>query len=374
VDSFVKGTHLRHHTKYRLLVTAFSRGNLKESLQWIGRDEGARRQLVNLLTELEPSLRTEGTDIREEITGPIVDALYVEGEQIHATLKSGVKLTFPYRSKIARDFVMSAGERPTYVWEPQTTKLLLQLAAGARHVIIGGAYFGDQAIPLAHSLQGSGGTCHCFDVNPEQLQFLRENINQNQLKNVRVNAFALWEQDERRLVLVGDDSHAHVAEVAVTETESFPSLSINTYARENSISKIDLIMLDIEGAELAALRGAQHFLGLASPDAPKIVFELHGLYTDWSEGLAKTDVCVYLTNLGYQLFAIRDYQGNVGAMDRPIELVPIDTAYIEGPPHGFNMLAIKDGALLSKDWLRVVPDVSPKLLFHRDPRLHQPRY
>jgi hypothetical protein len=184
----------------------------------------------------------------------------------------------------------------------------------------------------------------------------------------------LWEQDERRLVLVGDDSHAHVAEVAVTETESFPSLSINTYARENSISKIDLIMLDIEGAELAALRGAQHFLGLASPDAPKIVFELHGLYTDWSEGLAKTDVCVYLTNLGYQLFAIRDYQGNVGAMDRPIELVPIDTAYIEGPPHGFNMLAIKDGALLSKDWLRVVPDVSPKLLFHRDPRLHQPRY
>jgi FkbM family methyltransferase len=355
-------------------VTAFSRGNLKDALQRLGREGSGRQQLVKLLTELEPSLRTEGIDVREEITGPIVDALYVEGELVRATLDSGVRLTFPYRSKIARDFVMSAGQRPTYVWEPQTTKLLLQLGAGAQHVIIGGAYFGDQAIPLAHSLQNEGGICHCFDVNPEQLRFLRENMNQNQLDNVRINPFALWEQDERRLILVGDDSHAHVAEATTPESESFPSLSIDTYARENSINRIDLIMLDIEGAELAALRGAQHFLELPPYDAPHIVFELHGSYTDWSEGLAKTDVCAYLINLGYQVFAVRDYQGNVGVMDRPVELVPIDTAYIAGPPHGFNMLAIKDSAVLTKDWLRVVPDVSPKLLFHRDPRLHQPRY
>jgi FkbM family methyltransferase len=270
---------------------------------------------------------------------------------------------------------MSPDTRPTHIWEPQTTKLLLQLGAGAHHVIIGGAYFGDHAIPLAHSIRSHGGICHCFDVNQEQLRFLRENAVQNQLDNVRINSFGLWEQDDRHLILVGDDSHAYVTELSTpSDGESFPSLSIDTYARDSSIDRVDIIMLDIEGTELHALRGAQRFLELPPNDAPHIIFEIHRAYTDWSEGLAKTEICAYLISLGYQVFAVRDYQGNERMVDRPVELVPIDTVYLEGPPHAFNMLATKDEAVLSKDWLRMVPGVSPKLLFHRDPRLHQPRY
>jgi hypothetical protein len=60
--------------------------------------------------------------------------------------------------------------------------------------------------------------------------------------------------------------------------------------------------------------------------------------------------------------------------DLPIELVPLDSAYLEGPPHGFNLLASKElKALIARHRLRVVPGVSPKLLSHGDPRLHAPR-
>jgi hypothetical protein len=72
------------------------------------------------------------------------------------------------------------------------------------------------------------------------------------------------------------------------------------------------------------------------------------------------------------MFAIRDYQGNVPMPGKPIELVPIETAYIEGPPHGFNILAVKNERVLDAPDFRIVRNVSPKLLFHRDAKLHQP--
>jgi hypothetical protein len=131
-------------------------------------------------------------------------------------------------------------------------------------------------------------------------------------------------------------------------------------------------MLDIEGSELAALHGARTML--AAAHAPAVVFEMNRQYVDWSDGLRRTTIGSYLDGLGYELYAIRDYQSNVAMPNFPVELVPADTAYLEGPQHGFNMLAVRDPAILDDPLFRIVPDVSPKLLFHRDPALHAPRF
>lgn len=355
------------------MTTALSSGSLKQALAEVGRDPDTRKRFIAFLLSLEPGLSREGFNVREEVTGPIVDALYREGERIERTLRSGVKLAFPYRSKIARDFVMASDERPDHAWEPQTTKLLLSLGAGAKAVIIGGAYFGDQAIPLAHQISNAGGICHCFDINREQIEVLRENADLNNLKNIAVNFLGLWDQDDRRLVLVGDDSHAFSREAAPGELNgAFATTTIESYATKNAIDKIDIIMLDIEGAELPALRGAKRFLERPKEEAPIVIFEVHRSYVDWSNGLDKTDIVRYLTDRGYHAFAIRDYQGNVDMQGKPVEIVPVDDVYLEGPPHGFNILALKEEALISRHSLRVTRGVSPKLLFHRDPKLHQP--
>ena len=55
-----------------------------------------------------------------------------------------------------------------------------------------------------------------------------------------------------------------------------------------------------------------------------------------------------------------------------VEVVPVEGAYLDGPPHGFNMLALKDVRLIDFLGLRVVPGVSPKLIPEKDPRLHHP--
>ena len=72
------------------------------------------------------------------------------------------------------------------------------------------------------------------------------------------------------------------------------------------------------------------------------------------------------------MLAVRDFQSNVNLQGTPIELVPLDSVYLEGPPHGFNLVAVADPAVLAGSMFRIVPDVSPKLLRHRGAPLHRP--
>jgi FkbM family methyltransferase len=308
-------------------------------------------------------------NVREEVTGPVVDALFRKGELLERTLSDGLVIEFPYRSKIARDFVMSSMSEPDHVWEPQTTKLLLALGASAKEVIVGGAYFGDQAIPLAKSILPRGGRVHCFDLNEEQLGLLTRNAKRNDLPNVIANLRGLWDKGERRLVLVGDDSHAYAKEDVENGTLT---VTIEDYAAAHGIQAVDLIVLDVEGAEHAALRGAERFLRQEARVAPHVVFEVHRSYVDWTNGLERIDIVRFLRELGYTVYAVRDYQSNVDMRGRPVELVPLTDIYLDGPPHGFNMLATKDVGIVERIGLRIVPGVSPKLLFHRDPTLHAP--
>ncbi len=350
--------------------------DLTQILAQIGMNEALRDQLMQTLRQAEGQFARPGYEVREHLTGPIVDALYADSGVLRKRLRNGLVFEFVYRSKIARDFVMSAEPEPDHVWEPQTTKLLLHLCRGAKQVAIGGAYFGDQAVVLAQEMHKSGGCCHCFEPNTEQARMLSRNLAINGLENAVVNQLGLWSEDDARLQLVGHDSHAHPELVTGDDNEAptgtFPTLTLDTYGRENEIDHFDLIMLDIEGGELPALKGARQYLGQPTGRAPSVVFEIHRHYVDWTDGLDKTEPVQLLQDLGYAVYAVRDYQSNVPMAGRPIELIPPTEIYLDGPPHGFNMLALKNTALLENDLFRIRHDVSPKLLFHRDPALHQP--
>ena len=100
--------------------------------------------------------------------------------------------------------------------------------------------------------------------------------------------------------------------------------------------------------------------------------ELHRSYADCSQGLRATPLCALLLGLGYTVFAVRDINSHREMPGQPVELVPLDTVYLEGPPHGFNMLAVHDADRVSGPAFRIVEGVSPKLLPHRDRHLHHP--
>lgn len=349
---------------------------LAAALAAIGGDATLREKFLKLLHEAETRLARPDFSVRDEITGPIIDALHAEAGVLTKQLRNGLTFDFHYRSKIARELVMAPARTPDHVWEPQTTKLLVHLAKGKKTAIIGGAYSGDQAIFVAHELQKSGGTCHAFEPNADQRAMLERNAHNNGLGNIVTSGLGLWRDDTTSLTLVGDDSFAH-PEVVGPDSDAgaddvFRTVSINQYCRDQGIAQLDLIMLDIEGAEIEALRGADAYLAMPADEAPNVVFEVHRHYVDWSQGLMNTEIAEMMTKHGYRLYAVRDFNSNVAMKKAPIELVPADEVYLEGPPHGFNMLAVKSEAVVRGKEFRICPGVSPKLLWHRDPKLHHP--
>ena len=340
-----------------------------EALAGLGGDAAARERVVAACREFEARPENTGSTVRDDLTGPIVDALHAEAGVLSKQLADGLVVDFLYRSKIARDFVLSAAETPDHVWEPQTTKLILHLAREARNVVVGGAYFGDQAVPLAHAIGSHRGVCHAFEPDPDQAAMLARNAERNGLGNLRVSTLALWDDDFARLRLSGDDASATSAAAA---DGSVAATTLDSYLDRARVDDVELIVLDLEGAEHAALRGARRRLELPPGRAPQLVFEVHSSYVDWSAGLERTDILRYLAELGYSAYAVRDFQSNHDLGDRPIELVPPATAYLKGPPHGFNVLATKEPALVDSGPFVLAPGVSPKLLAHRDPALHHP--
>jgi FkbM family methyltransferase len=337
---------------------------IDDALKTLGRDEATRARIIAALQEYERVPEHRFTTVRDDVTGPIVDALHASIGVVRKELRNGMVFEFPYRSKIARDFVMSVPEKPDHVWEPQTTKLLIHLCQSVTDVIVGGAYFGDQAILIADALRGRG-ICHAFEADAQQAAMLERNAALNGLHNVRVHAIGLWSDSVSRLRFVGSDALAST----VAADDGIPTITIDDYAASSAIARVGLIMLDLEGGELHVLRGAKRVL---ADHAPHVVFEIHRSYVDWSQGLQNTEIVRWLASLGYTLFAVRDFQSNYDLGSRPIELVPVETVYLDGPPHGFNVLAVRDTSVIENDAFRITPNVSPKLLLHRDPKLHHP--
>jgi len=332
-----------------------------------------KQEFIEQMQALEKKIETIGLDAREEITGPLVDALFDDDQIVRKELSDGTKLDFYYRSKIARDFVMSEPVCPNHAWEPQTTRLLVYLAAiNSGNIIVGGAYFGDQAILVAKEANKAGGIVHAFEPNHDQRKMLSHNAALNSVNNIQFNSEGLWDDASTHLSLVGYDSFAYPEKVDVGSEGSFKTVTIDGYLKARDEDTSGLIMLDIEGAELRALKGASNVLRQPAGQAPNIVFEVHRSYVDWSEGLENTEIVRYLMGFGYQVFAVRDFNSNYDLAGYPIEIIPCDSVFLEGPDHGFNMLAVKDFSFLSGKNFHVCHGVSPKYLRHKAPVLHHP--
>lgn len=340
---------------------------LRNALFLLGRNKALRLELMDWLKQAESKFDTS-VAVRDDITGPIVDAINTDDDVYEKTLENGTKFRFLFRTKIARDFILAEREHPTHVWEPQTTRLLAHLAGHTDgDVLIGGAYFGDHAMSLARQVAPAGRMVHCFEPDTAQSGMLEGNVALNGLSNVTIHRLGLWRESKQRLRLTGFDSFAN-AVVADSGEEGFDTVTIDDYFDEQGRS-CGLLMLDIEGGEIDALTGAAKVL---AKDKPAIVFEVHRDYVDWTNGLLNTPICALLVAAGYAVFALREFHTNQEMGDRRIELIPAASVYLEGPPHGFNMVAIPSPSLLDDPVFRIVEGVSPKLLKHRRADLHHP--
>ena len=336
--------------------------SIKETLK---NNPAYRESFIDTLVEFEKKAGHPQVNVRDTVSGPLADELFM-GEAFTKTLQNGLHINFVYNSKIAREFLLCSPKVPNHVWEPQTTKLLLHFSANAQNVIIAGAYFGDQAIPVANNIKSTG-ICHTFEPNKNNSDLIIENAKINNLDNILINNLALWNKSNEELIFEGEDALASTVEASNSSANVLHTITIDDYVTQNKVGKVDLLMIDVEGSEIKVLQGAVEML---KQNKPVVIFETHSLYDDWSNGLQNSPSATLMKELGYEVFAVREFHQNIDTADMPIELLPLDKTYCETPPHhGFNMLAIPVHSLIENDLFRIVYDLSPKLiLLKNDPK------
>lgn len=159
---------------------------------------------------------------------------------------------------------------------------------------------------LAAGLVGEAGMVHAFEPAPACFAQLKRNL-------------AAFPWADASPVAVADASGAacfHFSEkpsqtgwgsllsdknAAMQETE-VPVITLDQWAREQGIRRVDFIKMDVEGAEFRALQGAKQIL---NRHRPIVVAELNSVCLA-RDGRQAADVLALLRGAGYDNFAFND--------------------------------------------------------------------
>lgn len=126
-----------------------------------------------------------------------------------------------------------------------------------------GARIGENTVPMAiRASKEQRGTIHAIEVLPANFVLLQENLALNGLSadKVRAHNIAVGDAsgflDAPAMETSGNYSLAQKSNATV----KIPCITLDDFAGQNGIDTIDLIVMDIEGAETGALKGARRLL------------------------------------------------------------------------------------------------------------------
>jgi FkbM family methyltransferase len=145
-------------------------------------------------------------------------------------------------------------------FEPETLAVWLALLPECRVVFDVGAYVGIFAMSAA--IGAPERDVHAFEPVPESFSRLSENLRANALTGVHAVRAAVGESDGEITLHVPDGvwlpshSSTHADFRSGTRPLRVPALTLDRYARDHHIARVDLMKIDTEGSEDEVLAGA----------------------------------------------------------------------------------------------------------------------
>jgi FkbM family methyltransferase len=162
-----------------------------------------------------------------------------------------------------------------------------------------GSNFGHYALNLAAAMNRIG-EVHALEPDPDNFEHLRRHIAWNGLEEV-VQARCLGVSDRPETVAMkrhpGNSGHTAIAPQG--EIGGITLTTLDAYCKGAGLDRLDVIVLDVEGYEERALRGAEKTL---SQFKPIVLVELFEPVME-QQGSSPEAAARLLTDHGYQLFA-----------------------------------------------------------------------
>ena len=169
-----------------------------------------------------------------------------------------------------------------------------------------GAHFGQYTLMAAKRVR-SEGAVHAFEPTAETFLQLEANVRLNGFKQVVMNHAAIYDHAGEMALqacVTGQGEFNSLGRPIlpakdVVRIERVRTITIDDYCHAMKIRRIDLMKIDVEGAELHVLRGARELL--ARQDAPTIVCEFNEQAAS-NMGSSTRELRAAFETLGYVLF------------------------------------------------------------------------
>jgi FkbM family methyltransferase len=242
-----------------------------------------------------------------------------------ATLFNGMKLEVDPLDMIGKHIIRSG------VYEPDTVEFIRRRLKQGMVFFDVGANIGQYTL-LASQLVGPSGVVHAFEPHPTLCDVLIRNVRRNNCTNVIVNNTAVGEADGIAKLFMSTSSNYGATSLARSETShndgiSVPVVSIDSYMKARRINNVDVAKLDIEGAEMLALKGAASMLNRCRNLV--LIVELCDQLAQHF-GHSANDLVTHLKVRHFRIF-------------RPCEGSLAEYENNEADPPSFNVVAVRNG-------------------------------
>lgn len=187
-------------------------------------------------------------------------------------------------------------------YEPNVTAVFLDRLRPGMHVVDIGANIGWYTM-LSASLVGRAGTVTAIEPNPDSAKLLEASRRANSFDNVTVLQVAAGREREL-LVLHGSYGDAMTLAAPDDAAELTSATTVQSFKVDDLVPpgrKIDLVKIDVQGAEYNALLGASELIGRWHPT---IVSEFSPNMMPGISGVDGREYLRFLLGFGYKISVI----------------------------------------------------------------------
>lgn len=164
-------------------------------------------------------------------------------------------------------------------------------------VIDAGANIGLHTLFMAKRVAPSG-SVFSFEASPKNFNRLMENLKGSLLKNVNARPFALGDRCGQIFFKedAGDSSRSRISEG--NSGLVVDMISLDDFCQRESISRVDFLKLDVEGAEMKVLQGGESLFSTGACRVLQIELDQNNLNL---QGSQECKVVAWLLERGYRL-------------------------------------------------------------------------